>query len=208
MFRWCQFPRVTLRVQGFDRGLWGWWCRSSSAAPTSRGLAGQGHVLPRSPEMLPAQPLERCRERDFAMARSIRRRRRGGLLPVYPTCLRVSLLQHQSDGAGWPDGRSRAAPAWRNAAFVWVSPTLIPAQVYFSSLVSGFPAASRLMCDGAVFLSHGSTAGWHWAGAGPELPASLPDLRHPWHGCRELCRVGPACSLLQLAQAGSLYRVS
>lgn len=130
-----------------------------------------------------------------------RRRRRGRLLPVCPTCLRVSLLQHESDGAGWPGGRSRAAPAWRNAAFVWVSPTLVLPGVTSPAWCFWVSSSTRLMGDGATLLSHRSTAGWHRAGAGPELPASLPDLQHPWQGCRERCQVLPApcCSSPGLA---------
>lgn len=125
-------------------------------------------------EMLPAS-LGRCRERDFAVAGLISRRIER-LPPVCPTCLWVSFSDAKATLLG---GRRRAAPAWRNAAIVWVSPISFLLQPGGSGV---FPA-------------------------GPELP-SQPEFQNPsravgsgqgrscWPCCTHLGWFSAPCSLI------------
>lgn len=164
---------------GRSGGLWGWWCRSPGAAPTNRGFAR--HILPHSSEMLPAP--ERCRERDFAVAGSIGRRRMKmeWLPPLCPTCLRVSLLQSQG-----------------NAAAGWVGGGELPLPGEMQQL-SGFPQAPS--CLELLFQPGGSCV----FPAGLKMP-SQPALQNPVRAVGSgWARSCPA--LLQLTWAGCLHPV-
>lgn len=125
----------------------------------------------------------------FAMAGSIGRSRRGWLLPICPTCLRVSLLQHRSNVlAGRVGGVELPLPGEMSHLSGFPLHTFLP-RVTSPAGCFWHSSSTCLMGDGVIALSlqHCRVAsGRSWTGA-----------------ARERCRVGLACTLLQLAWAGS-----
>lgn len=113
-------------------------------------------------------------------------RRTGRLLPVCPTCLQVSLLRHQSKGAGWEE---RSCPCLGKCSICLGFPctrscpgSLVHLGVTSSTRLAGDRGRGRCSAPAAVPVASGR--GW----TGAATVAARP----------RCCRVGPACVLLQL----------